>query len=287
MKPFPIPVLALGPGAHSQEESLDYLPMPKDMDTYRPPALPLPEEVASRVAVRGVLRQVLALLAQAARGQGGGQVCLRGLQAADLQLINQLLGEGETSALVRSPEAAAELRVQESVFAGVWRLMRWEQGVSVDDAIEVGAVPAQLYAVAREDAQRPYRAWEGPLPPQVQNAPALVEEIRDRAAHWRPGEPAHVVNLTLLPVSPEDIAYLDHQLGTGRVLLLSRGYGSCRISNTTLPHCWRVVYYNSADTVLLNSVEVVDMPEVALAAPEDLYDAHQRLLDVARYLELA
>ena len=32
---------------------------------------------------------------------------------------------------------------------------------------------------------------------------------------------------------------------------------------------------------LVNTVEVVDMPEVAMAAPEDLRDSHDRLLDLA------
>ena len=54
-----------------------------------------------------------------------------------------------------------------------------------------------------------------------------------------------------------------------------------------LPHCWRVVYYNSMDKVILNTVEVVDMPEVAMAAPEDLRDSHERLQDVLGYLEQA
>jgi len=151
--------------------------------------------------------------------------------------------------------------------------------------VEVGPVPALLRVVAEEDAEREYRPWLGPLPPNVQNAPLLVDEVRDQVARWQPGHTSHVVNLTLLPVTPEDIGFLDHQLGTGRVLLLSRGYGNCRISNTRLPHCWRVVYYNSMDKVILNTVEVVDMPEVAMAAPEDLRDSHERLQDVLGYLE--
>ena len=78
----------------------------------------------------------------------------------------------------------------------------------------------------------------------------------------------------------EDIAFLDHHLGTGGLLVLSRGYGNCRISSTRLRHCWRVVYYNSADSVILNSVEITDMPDVATAAPEDMRDAHERLADI-------
>jgi hydrogenase-1 operon protein HyaF len=287
MKAFPIPVVALGPGTQTEDESLDYLPMPKDMDTYRAPMLPEPEEIAGRVAAREVLTLVLDLLDRAADGAAGGQVGLRGLAAEDLRLVNQVMGEGEASAIVGEDGAALQVRIQESVFAGVWRLMTFNGDALVDDAIEVGPIPSLLRAVAQEDGSAMYRPWQGPLPPNVQNAPLLVEEIRDQVARWQTGQAPHVVNLTLLPVTPEDIGYLDHQLGTGRVLLLSRGYGNCRISNTRLPHCWRVVYYNSMDKVILNTVEVVDMPEVAMAAPEDLRDSHERLSDVLGYLEQA
>jgi hydrogenase-1 operon protein HyaF len=287
MKPFPIPVVALGPGTQSEDETLDYVSMPKDMDTYRPPVLPEPEEIAGRAKARAALGCVLEMLDAAADGRPGGQVSLLDLPAEDRNLINQVLGEGEASALVRTDGSPLELRIQESVFAGVWRLMTFNAGVLVDDAIEVGPVPMQLRTLADEDAESLYRPWRGPLPPNVQNAPLLVEEVRDQIARWQPGQPPHVVNLTLLPVTPEDIAFLDHQLGTGRVLLLSRGYGNCRITNTRHPHCWRVVYYNSMDSVILNTVEVVDMPEVAMAAPEDLRDSHERLADVLGYLEQA
>ena len=287
MKPFPIPVVALGPGTQTEDETLDYIAMPKDMDTWRPPVLPEPEALASRPKARAALGCVLALLDRAAQGEAGGQVSLLDLPAADLQLVNQLLGEGEASALVRAEGSTLEVRVQESVFAGVWRVMSFHAGVRVDDVVEVGPIPALLLAAADEDAENVYQPWRAPLPPNVQNAPLLLEELRDQIARWQPGQPPHVVNLTLLPVTPEDIAFLDHQLGTGRVLMLSRGYGNCRITNTRHPNCWRVVYYNSMDSVILNTVEVVDMPEVAVAAPEDLRDSHARLADVLAYLESA
>ena len=285
MKAFPIPVVALGPGTQTEDESLEYLPMPKDMDTYRAPVLPEPEEIAGRAAARDTLVKVLALLDLAADGVAGGLVSLLGLPAEDLRLVNQVMGEGEASAIVGEDGSALQVRIQESVFAGVWRLMTFNGDALVDDAIEVGPIPALLRAVAEEDSESLYRPWQGPLPPNVQNAPLLVDEIRDQVSRWQPGQTPHVVNLTLLPVTPEDIGYLDHQLGTGRVLLLSRGYGNCRISNTRLPNCWRVVYYNSMDKVILNTVEVVNMPEVAMAAPEDLRDSHERLNDVLGYLE--
>ena len=155
--------------------------------------------------------------------------------------------------------------------------------------INTNAVTVSIGAIAVDDVwpAGTMPQWVGALPPNVQNAPMLVEEIRDQVADWQPGKLPHVVNLTLLPVTPEDIGFLDHHLGTGRVLMLSRGYGNCRISNTRMPNCWRVVYYNSMDKVILNTVEVVDMPEVAMAAPEDLRDSHDRLLDLVTYLEQA
>lgn len=290
MKDFPIPLVALGPGTQHEDESLDYLPLPKDMNTYRPPALPEPEELVGLDQARGALQQVLALLERGAEGGAPGQVPLGPLAPRDFRIINQVLGEGEASAIVQLGAGDLEVRIQESVFAGVWRLMTWrlEEGrapVLVDDAIEVGPVPSLFAATAAEDAWTAWPLWKGPLPPNVQNAPLLVDEIRDQVMRWRPGQVSHVVNLTLLPVTPEDIGFLDHQLGTGRVLMLSRGYGNCRISNTRLPNCWRVVYYNSMDKVILNTVEVVDMPEVAMAAPEDLRDSHERLREVMVWLE--
>lgn len=290
MKDFPIPLVALGPGTQHEDESLDYLPLPKDMSTYRPPVLPEPEELVGLDQARAALQQVLTLLEQGAEGGAPGLVRLGRLAPRDFRIVNQVLGEGEASAIVQLGAGNLEVRVQESVFAGVWRLMTWrlEEGRDpelVDDAIEVGPVPSLFAATAAEDVWAEPPQWNGPLPPNVQNAPLLVDEIRDQVARWQPGQVSHVVNLTLLPVTPEDIGFLDHQLGTGRVLMLSRGYGNCRISNTRLPHCWRVVYYNSMDKVILNTVEVVDMPEVAMAAPEDLRDSHERLREVMLYLE--
>lgn len=290
MKDFPIPLVALGPGTQHEDETLDYLPLPKDMTTYRPPVLPEPEELVGLDQARQALQQVLALLERGAEGGAPGMVPLGPLAPRDFRVINQVLGEGEASAIVQLGAGNLEVRVQESVFAGVWRLMTWrhEEGhdsVLVDDAIEVGPVPSLFAATAVEDVWATWPQWSGPLPPNVQNAPLLVDEIRDQVARWQPGQLSHVVNLTLLPVTPEDIGFLDHQLGTGRVLMLSRGYGNCRISNTRLPNCWRVVYYNSMDKVILNTVEVVDMPEVAMAAPEDLRDSHERLGEVMAWLE--
>jgi hydrogenase-1 operon protein HyaF len=94
------------------------------------------------------------------------------------------------------------------------------------------------------------------------------------------GTAPHAINLSLLPHTEEDLALLDSHLGRGPVHILSRGYGNCRISSTATRHVWWVRYYNSQDTLILNSLEVADVPDVALASPEDLEDSAQRLAEI-------
>ena len=286
MKDFPIPVRTIGPGTQVEDETLEYLPMPQGMETFRAPVLPEPEEMAVHRRAHQALRDTLAQLEAVCQGGGNRTVDLLGLPEDDLKLVNQVLGEGEVSAVVRpSGDRKLEIRVQEAVFAGVWRVVSSVDGEVVADAIELGHVPEDLKQAARSDVEPEVPRWQGALPPNVQNAPTLLSEIEDQWRVWRAGQPAHVVNLTLLPMSVEDIGFLDHHLGTGRVLILSRGYGNCRITNTCRPNTWRVVYYNSQDVVILNTVEVSELPEVALAAKEDLQDSHERLKEVLEWVE--
>lgn len=298
MKEFPIPVMTIGPGSQVEEETLEYMPMPQGMETFRAPVLPEPEELRDRSGACNALREALVQLGLCMKDGINRQVDLLGLPAADLQLINTVLGEGEVSALVggslpgdslagRDLSGSAGVRVQESVFAGVWRVVHTVHGAVVADHLELGHVPAALKQAAVQDVWDTPPRWSGELPPNVQNAPLLLTEIEDQWTTWAPGQPAYVVNLTLLPMSVEDIGFLDHHLGTGRVLILSRGYGNCRISNTRSPNTWRVVYYNSQDVVILNTVEVTGLPDVALAAREDLEDSHERLREVLEWVESA
>lgn len=283
-RPFPIPLVsAMGPGSQIEDEELDYLPMPQGMSTYQPPRLPEPDALDGHGAAIAVLDQVLAVLQAAIRGESVAPVDLSGLGAADRQIVNQALGEGEVGAQVADGQGGALVQVQESVFAGVWRVIERLPDGGLQDRIEVGAIPEVLKTCARQDGASGHRP-AARLPEGVMNAPTLLQELHDHRQQWRVGQSAHLVNLSLLPLSPADMACLEEQLGTGRVVILSRGYGNCRISSTRVPNTWRVVYYNSQDAMILNSIEVVDMPEVACAAPEDLVDSEQRLREVMAWV---
>ena len=283
-RPFPIPLVsAMGPGSQIEDEELDYLPMPQGMSTYQPPRLPEPDALDGHGAAIAVLDQVLAVLQAAIRGESVAPVDLSGLGAADREIVNQALGEGEVGAQVADGQGSALVQVQESVFAGVWRVIERLPDGGLQDRIEVGAIPEVLKTCARQDGASGHRP-AARLPEGVMNAPTLLQELHDQRQQWRAGQSAHLVNLSLLPLSPADMACLEAQLGTGRVVILSRGYGNCRISSTRVPNTWRVVYYNSQDAMILNSIEVVDMPEVACAAPEDLVDSEQRLREVMAWV---
>jgi hydrogenase-1 operon protein HyaF len=269
-----MPPTGFGPGSQTLEEGddqLEYMPLPQDMRTYSP-HLPEIDNISDDITpALDLLRDVAAACSEAALTGTTAQFALTGLDAANLQIIKETLGEGEVAAKVRSVPAIA---VQESVFAGVWRL----NGADVD-CIEVAAIPG---CVTRDGlgARRAGLLGGTPLTPGVVNAPPILVELRDKSASWTPGTELHVINLSLLPHTEEDLVWLDQALGEGAVTILSRGYGNCRVTATALPHVWRVQFFNSMDTLILDTFEVTAIPEVALAAVEDLKDSGARLLQV-------
>lgn len=271
MRPFPISVVAMGPGSQG-EEAPDYLPMPKGMETFHQPRLPdnaSPESIDQAARLLGIFLEGAAQAGMA----GGAKLDLVGLDAAVRDVINQSMGFGEVSAFTTAPE---HWRVQETAFAGIWRVLKMtDDGAMVVDRLETGAIPEVLTDAMLRSAETTLPAPDYPV--GCMNAQALVEEIRMQAAAFKPGQPAHIINLTLLPVSDADLDTLYGWLGHREVSLLSRGYGNCRITSTRLQNVWWVQYFNSMDTLILNSIEVIGMPDVALAADEDFGDSVERL----------
>lgn len=282
MKPFPVPVVSLlGPGSQD-DASPEYLPMPQGMDTYRPPSLPEPEDFVARGGCVAVLREALAALRRPTAIDAMHVVDLDALRTEDRTLLNQVLGEGEVAAQVLDAGGQPVVRVQESVFAGVWRVLDLRHGAAVRDTLQMGRCPDVLVRLAHGG---PPADPAAPAPAGVMNAPSLLAELDDRRQRLEPGDPPHVVNLTLLPLTEADSQHLDAVLGAGRVRILSRGYGNCRITNLRLAHGWRVTYFNSTDINILDTLEVCRVPEVACAAAEDLHDSAERLHEVLQWVQ--
>lgn len=272
MKAFPIPVVAAGAGVLVEDEALDFIRMPQSMSTFQMPRTPEAADPASLAEARAYLRRLL----DAAKSHRFGadtvlQVDVAGLSERALALVNEALGEGEVAAIIDEPT----VRLQETGFPGFWRVRTFDDaGALTADTIEVAPVPAVIPEAALLGSR--CRMPKHPLVPGVINAPSLLTELVDASSRG-PQAQAHVVNLTLLPVSPEDIAWLVGALEVGPVTLLSRGYGNCRITSTRLRHTWWVQYFNSMDHLILNTIEVAMVPEVAMAAPEDFADSVDRL----------
>jgi hydrogenase-1 operon protein HyaF len=280
-RPFPIPVVpAIGPGSQPEEEALDFLPMPRDMRTFDTPRLPEPQDFATRQGAMQALREALVAVQRWLAGADVAPIELQTLAAGDRALINQVLGEGEVAAQLAGPLA---MQAQESVYAGVWRVLVLDGDTPVRDTLEIGAFPRGIAQAARERAQA-MPPLPAPLPAGTMNAPAVLEELRERAAAWQAGTPAHVVNLSLLPVTPGDSELFEAVLGRGAVTVLSRGYGNCRIASTGVRDIWRVTYFNSQDMIILDTLEVGSVPEVACAAREDLEDSAERLAEMLQWV---
>lgn len=277
MRSFPISVVAMGPGSQG-EESPDYLPMPTGMETFSQPRLP--DNVAPEVVNRAAeLLSAFVDAAEEAGFAGGARFDLLGLDATLRDVVNQSMGFGEVSAFSTAPE---HWRVQETAFSGIWRVLKVaDDGAMLIDHLETGAIPAALTDTMACTATADLAAPD--YPAGCMNAQALVEEIRMQATTWTTGDAAHVVNLTLLPVSDADLETLYGWLGHRDVSILSRGYGNCRITSTRLRNVWWVQYFNSMDTLILNTIEITGMPEVALAAEEDFTDSVERLRE---YLDM-
>lgn len=297
MKPFPIPVRSIGPGSQEEDDTLNYMSMPKGMETYHAPILPEPEDVADLKPAGAALTELRNALYRLTKGESAERgrhgetllISLDHLDEANRKLINQVLGEGEVSAQIRGSGTQSHqgIQIQESVFAGVWRVLTTGADGTVRDRIEVGMVPQVLLdAGSTTGGQIPSLRVEGQLPAGVMNAPPILAELDEQLGAWRVGQPPHVINLTLLPLAPEDIAYLGQRLGVGDVTVLSRGYGNCRVTSTMVPHCWQVVYFNSQDHIILNTIEVTRMPDVVSAAPEDLADSFERVDEVLQWLDV-
>jgi hydrogenase-1 operon protein HyaF len=278
----------IGPGVHREDEALSYLEMPKEMDTFEIPVLPEVEALSAHPEAAAVLTRLQQELDQFASGQLCADTDTRLLvldqvPAAACALLYQILGEGEVALMLFADNADGDrLRVQETVLAGVW----WVQQVNsqqqlVRQWLEVGAVPTVLISKAFPAVQTNTFVM-GPRPDNLLNGASVMVELLAYASRHaeNPLTQPHVVNLSLLPFSVEDQIWLNQRLGNGYAAILSRGYGNCRISSTAVSGIWRVQYFNSTDQLILDTLEVVTVPQVVCAAREDLEDSAERLREI-------
>jgi hydrogenase-1 operon protein HyaF len=284
MKPFSVPVVAVGPGSQpSQGDELAYTSLPhlEPVSTPVPPDPATPEEGA---AAAELIEAAKAAMARFPAERAPWTLDLSPVPPRVMELLNQSLGEGDVSIVVPAlSDSETALQIQETAFTGLWRVRRFDVSNGlVEDSLEVADIPTEVRE--RAVCGTTDDAAIGDLPAGLMNAPALMEEIAHQVASHEPEMPAHVINLSLLPMQPQDLEAIDAFLGQGPVMMLSRGFGNCRISSSRLRHVWRIQYFNSMETRILDTIEVTGMPAVALAADEDMTESAQRLGELAEWL---
>ena len=283
MKISTIPVRIVGAGSQpDDDEPLQYLAVPREMDTFRMPSVPERADARALAHSRELLVSLLAAVEHwnPESGTAGPRLSLDGIAAPTVAITNEMLGEGEVSIRINGPRSA---RIQESVFAGIWRVCELDADARIrHDFIEIGVLPGVVLETAR--AATASMRVPVPLPSGAMNSPALLHEIQANARDRRPGMPGRVINLSLFPLTGEDHGVLEQALPVGPVAIMSRGFGNCRITSTLVRDVWRVQYFNTMNTLILNTLEIVDAPEVARAGPDDLADSKERLAELVMWM---
>lgn len=286
MKPLSIPIHAAPTDARHGDDEMQYPEMPRGMATFSMPRLPEDADTSAMAAAQQLLQTFLDALndwtfdAQAA----GPRLDLRGQPEAVLNVLNEVLGEGEVSARVEGLPGC-DVRVQESVFTGIWRVRELDaEEEETSYWLEAGSLPTVLLDAAHRDAQPTLP--EVVFPEGAMNAPALFTEIRAQLASLNAGAAilSHEINLTLLPLTPADHQALQEALPVGSVAIISKGFGSCRVTSTGTRHVWRVQQFNNKNTLILNTLVIAERPSLILAAAEDIEDARERLAELISWM---
>ncbi len=171
------------------------------------------ETIARCPAVARLLPEIADALDRQSETGTGIHFDLSGLNPEEIALLGDVMGEGEVAATVALPDGVVA-QIAESVLAGLWRVRFTDaEGRLVADYAEVSAIPE---AVRRAAAMMPRVLPIGTAPDGAMNVLPVLAEIRDRVAGRRANDPAHVISLSLLPMSSEDLAFLEASLGVGR-----------------------------------------------------------------------
>ncbi|SFV58859.1 Hydrogenase maturation factor HoxQ [hydrothermal vent metagenome] len=278
----PIPtnfLLGAGSQEDSKEDKLEYMEMPTEMSTFGINSKIYEwDESIDLSECKSFLENIYTLMANYKISDKNLLFKVEGLNSDNIAYLNDLLGEGEVSAIINNKDEV--ISIQESIFAGIWRINIVKNNKLVKDYIEIGDIPSVIVSLNQQLPNK-VRFNSALLPENVINAPAILTELEDKRIKHNNLNADNLmleaINLTLLPHTEDDLICINNVLGVGNTVILSRGYGNCRITSTGVSSIWLVKYFNSADNEILSTIEVADIPIVACAAQEDLKDSYKRL----------
>lgn len=226
------------------------------------------------VAAGNLLQMLHAgMLKTTASGPGRPRIDLAGVAEGVVKLVDRALGVGEVCIEVRKPVV---FNIRQTGFAGIWRVHEFSsRGHLQRNAVIAAAIPYVAQQCAEMGASPTVET--PPCRGDASAAVAILELLLERVRLHRPGMPAYVVNLSPVSVAPRDAEYLLEALGIGPVMLLSSGQNSCRIRSTRLSHVWSVQHFNGMGQIVLDTLEVVDIPVRVQAGAGEYAASTERL----------
>lgn len=266
MSGLSLPVFA-GPEELGNQEAFGGLESPR--------AAPLPafDQEAGAAECLPLLEACVTALERCAATHEGTVLPVAGLSSEGLRFLDSTLGVGEVVVHVAGRH---RYEAKESVLPGLWRVWtRDEVGVERSLHLEVGPVPHVAVAANRTGTRDEVSI--GAPPEGAMNVIPVLAELRHKARSWRQGEPNHVFSFTLLPMTEADMVFLEAQLGHGPVRGESKGFSRCRVELTEVRGIWSVQHYNAMDKLILDTLEVGDVPSALVAGGHDFEDSAARL----------
>lgn len=115
------------------------------------------------------------------------------------------------------------------------------------------------------------------------NAQAVLREVENLLERLVDAGEESSIDLTSLPLSPEDYDLLEEVLGEGEVSAEVTSIGPTRVHETGIPGVWWITHYNTDDEVMSEFIEVAYCPEILLTPEDDIKDGLEVLR--ARLLE--
>ncbi len=227
-----------------------------------------------------LLKACQAALVRCAESGVGAVLPVVGLSPAGLKFLESTLGEGE---VVVNVAGGHQYEAKETVLPGLWRVWTREASGELRSMhLEVGPVPHVAVAANRGGTLADVSI--GQPPEGVMNVVPVLAELRHRSQTWQSGQPNHVMSFTLLPMTEADMAFLEAQLGHGPVRGESKGFSRCRVELTTVRNIWSVQHFNAMGKLILDTLEVGDVPSALVAGGHDFEDSATRL---GEWLEVA
>lgn len=109
------------------------------------------------------------------------------------------------------------------------------------------------------------------------NAPPLLRELSELAKRLLTSGETSAIDLSALPLTPADLAWLQDTLGAGEISVSLQANGESTLNETACPGIWWVTHRNEQGAVTSQFIEVAFVPELVKAHPEDVKNGQEYL----------